>query len=60
MIRNDIPTWLVIEIMLAATRAIVNPQRLLELELTPKIAFGAITTVLLEGVMTEKGRRGVS
>jgi AcrR family transcriptional regulator len=60
MIRKDIPTWLVIEIMLAATRAIVNPQRLLELELTPKTAFGAITTVLLEGVMTEKGRRGVS
>jgi AcrR family transcriptional regulator len=60
MIRKDIPAWLIIEIMLAATRAIVNPQRLLELELTPKTAFTAITTVLLEGVMTEKGRRRAS
>jgi AcrR family transcriptional regulator len=60
MIRKDIPTWLIIEIMLAATRAIVNPQRLLELELTPKTAFTAITTVMLEGVMTDEGRRRVS
>jgi AcrR family transcriptional regulator len=60
MIRKDVPAWLVIEIMLAATRAIVNPQRLLELELTPKTAFTAITTVMLEGVMTEDGRRGMS
>lgn len=60
MIRKDIPTWLIIEIMLAATRAVVNPQRLLELELTPKIAFSAIVTVMLEGVMTDKGRRQAS
>lgn len=60
MIRKDIPTWLIIEIMLAATRSLVNPQRLLELELTPKIAFSAIITVMLEGVMTEKGRRQAS
>jgi AcrR family transcriptional regulator len=57
MIRKDIPTWLIIEIMLAATNAIVNPRRLLELELTPKTAFTPIIRVLLEGVMTEKGRR---
>jgi AcrR family transcriptional regulator len=57
MIRKDIPTWFIIEIMLAATNAIVNPRRLLELELTPKTAFTPIITVLLEGVMTEKGRR---
>jgi AcrR family transcriptional regulator len=60
MIRKDIPTWLIVEIMLAATRALVNPQRLLELELTPKIAFSAIITVMLEGVMTTKGREQVS
>jgi len=57
MIRKDIPTWFIIEIMLAATNAIVNPQRLLQLELTPKTAFTPIIRVLLEGVMTEKGRR---
>jgi AcrR family transcriptional regulator len=57
MIRKDIPTWLIIEIMLAATRSVVNPQRLLELELTPKAAFSAIISVILGGVMTEKGRR---
>ena len=60
MIRKDIPSWLIIEIMLAATRALVNPQRLLELELTPKAAFSAIISVMLEGVMTDKGRRQVS
>lgn len=60
MIRKDIPTWLIIEIMLAATRSLVNPQRLLELELAPKAAFSAIITVMLEGVMTEKGRRQAS
>jgi AcrR family transcriptional regulator len=60
MIRKDIPTWLIIEIMLAATRALVNPQRLLELELTPKAAFTAIISVMLEGVMTERGRRRAS
>jgi AcrR family transcriptional regulator len=57
MIRKDIPTWFIIEIMLAATNAIVNPQRLLELELTPRTAFTPIIRVLLEGVMTEEGRR---
>jgi AcrR family transcriptional regulator len=57
MIRKDIPAWFIIEVMLAATNAIVNPRRLLELELTPKTAFTPIIRVLLEGVMTEKGRR---
>jgi AcrR family transcriptional regulator len=57
MIRKDIPTWLIIEIMLAATNAIVNPRRLLELELTPRTAFIPIISVLLEGAMTEKGRK---
>lgn len=60
MIRKDIPPWLIIEIMLAATRTVVNPQRLLELELTPKAAFSAIITIMLEGVMTEKGRQQAS
>src|SRR5688572_25199958 len=57
MIRKDVPPWLIIEIMLAATREIVNPQRILELDLTPKSAFVAIITILLEGAMTEEGRR---
>lgn len=60
MIRKDIPTWLLIDLMLAATRAIVNPQRLLEKEYTPKAAFSAIITVILEGVMTTEGRRRAS
>lgn len=60
MIRKDIPAWLIIEIMLAAVRALVNPQRLLELELTPKAAFTAIISVMLEGVITEKGRKGLA
>lgn len=56
MIRKDIPAKLVIEILLGAVQAIMNPQRMAELDLTPKTGFAAIITVVLEGVLTEKGR----
>lgn len=56
IIRQDIPTKLVIEILLGARDAIMNPEKLSELEIMPKIAVAAIITVILEGVITETGR----
>ena len=46
-----------IEILLGVTEAIVNPPKLAELGLTPKEGYLTIISVILEGVMTEKGRR---
>jgi AcrR family transcriptional regulator len=54
--RKDISTRLMIEILLGATEAIMNPPKLAELGLTPKTGFLTIITVFLEGVLTEKGR----
>ena len=45
-----------IEILLGATEAIMNPPKMAELGLTPKTGFLAIITVFLEGLLTEKGR----
>lgn len=57
IVRKDIPTELMIEILLGLTEAIMNPPKLAELGLTPKEGYLTIITVILEGVMTEKGRR---
>jgi AcrR family transcriptional regulator len=54
--RKDIPTRLMIEILLGATEAIMNPPKMAELGLTPKSGFLTIITVVLEGVLTGKGR----
>ncbi len=54
--RKDIPAKLVTEILLSATQAIMNPEKVAELGLTPKTGFSAIITVILEGVVTETGR----
>jgi AcrR family transcriptional regulator len=54
--RKDISTRLMIEVLLGATEAIMNPPKMAELGLTPKTGFLTIITVALEGVLTEKGR----
>jgi AcrR family transcriptional regulator len=54
--RSDIPPSLVLEILLAAVHAIVNPERMDELGLTPKLGFSVILTVILEGILTDAGR----
>jgi hypothetical protein len=46
-----------IEILLAAVQAIVNPAKVEELGLTPKTAFASVIKVVLEGVITRKGRK---
>ena len=56
MIRKDFPTHLLVEVLLAAIQAVMNPPKLAELGLTPKTGFAAIISVILEGVLTDTGR----
>ena len=57
MVRKDLPAELMIEILLAAVQAIVNPAKVEELGLTPKTGFASVVKVVLEGVITRKGRK---
>ncbi len=56
VIRKDIPAKLIVAILLGAVEAIMNPQRLTELDVAPKAAFSSILAVLMEGIVTEEGR----
>jgi len=60
LIGKDIPANLIIEILLAAVEAILTPQKMKKMGLTPRTGFLAIIRVLLRGVMTEKGRERMS
>lgn len=57
MVRKDLPARVMIEILLAAVQAIVNPAKVEELGLTPKSGFAAVIKVILEGVLTPKGKK---
>jgi AcrR family transcriptional regulator len=57
MVRNDLPARLLIDILLGAVRETVNPAKVEELGLTPKTAFASVVKVILEGVITKKGRK---
>jgi len=57
MVRKDLPARVMIEILLAAVQAIVNPVKTQELGLTPKAAFEAVIKVVLEGVIIRKGEK---
>ena len=56
LIRKDVPVELITEIILGALEKIMNPAKMAELEITPKAGYSAIIAVILEGVITEKGR----
>jgi AcrR family transcriptional regulator len=56
IIREDIPPELVIEILLGAVLAIMNPSKMAQLDLTVRTGLSAIISVLFEGIITEKGR----
>jgi AcrR family transcriptional regulator len=58
IIRKDLPARLMIETLLGAVQAIMNPSKMAELGLTPATGYTAIITIILEGVLTEKGRLG--
>jgi AcrR family transcriptional regulator len=57
MVRKDIPAKLIIEILLGAVQAIMNPPKIEALGLTPKSGFSAIIKVVLEGALAWKGRK---
>jgi len=57
MVRKDIPAKIMIEILLGTVQAIVNPAKVEELGLTPRSAFSAFLDVVLEGVLTRKGKK---
>jgi hypothetical protein len=51
-----VPVSVVIEILLAATHAIMNPPKMKEFGLSPRSGFTAIIGVVLKGVLTDAGR----
>jgi len=56
LIRKDIPVDWIIDILLGATRAFVNPPKLAELGLTVREGFSAVISVVLSGVLTTRGK----
>ena len=57
-IRGDIPAEVMIEMLIGAVDAIINPARMEELGLTPKMGFTHITSVFLEGALIRtRGRK---
>mgnify|MGYP001553714166 FL=1 len=55
--RGDLPPGFVAEVLLAAADAMGRPEKIEELQLTPRGLFSHLTSVLIEGVLTDKGRR---
>jgi AcrR family transcriptional regulator len=53
MVRRDVPQRLILEVLLGAVEAIVNPAKLDELNLTPKAAVTVILKILLDGALTK-------
>jgi len=56
LVRKDIPVKLIIEILLGAVQAIMNPPKMDELGLDPKTGYSSIVSVILDGVILKKGR----
>ena len=56
IIRKDIATRLMIEMLVGVTEAIMNPTKMAELGLTPNTGYTSVVSVILEGLLTEKGR----
>jgi AcrR family transcriptional regulator len=57
MVRKDVPAKLIIEILLAVVQAIMNPPKMEELGMMPKEGYTGILKIILEGVLTSKGRK---
>ena len=54
IMRKDMSTKLIVEILLGAVQAVMNPPKMEELGLQPKTGYSAIISVLLDGVMIKK------
>jgi AcrR family transcriptional regulator len=57
MVRTDVPTKLMIEILLAVVQSIMNPPKMEELGMMPKEGFAGILKIVLEGALTAKGKK---
>ena len=47
---------MILEVLLGAVEAIMNPTKIETLGISPHAGYSAIVTVILEGVLTAKGR----
>jgi AcrR family transcriptional regulator len=56
-IRKDIATRVLIEVLLGATQAVVNPTKIAKLGLSVQAAYETLIGIVLEGVITQQGRR---
>ncbi|HMS82167.1 MAG TPA: TetR/AcrR family transcriptional regulator [Nitrospira sp.] len=54
VIRTDIPTHLIIEILLGAVQAIMNPPKLMELGLTVEHGYLSVIRLVLEGALQRR------
>jgi len=54
VIRSDIPTHLIIEILLGAVQAIMNPPKLMELGLSVEQGYSSIIRLVLEGALQRR------
>lgn len=59
IIREDMEVHLMLEILLGAVRAIMNPPKMAALGLSLTSGFFCIIDVFLRGVLTDKGRSGL-
>ncbi|MBX3301447.1 MAG: TetR/AcrR family transcriptional regulator [Nitrospira sp.] len=57
LIRNDIPVYLIIEILLGAVQTIMNPPKLAELGLTVEAGYVSIIRTILEGALHNQHTR---
>jgi hypothetical protein len=57
-IRRDVSTELVVEILLGAVQAIMNPAKIEELGLTPKTGYAAIISVTFTAILFELMKSG--
>jgi AcrR family transcriptional regulator len=57
MVRKDLPARLIIEILLVMVQSIMNPAKMEELGMMPKEGYTGILKIVLEGVLTSKGRK---
>lgn len=56
-VRADVPVRLMVETLLAAVQAIMNPQKIQELGSAPRETFARLLDLLLHGAMVRKGNR---
>lgn len=57
LIRRDIPVRLITEMLTGAVQSIMNPQKMAQLRITPQMGYSAIVSAVLQGVITQEGRK---